>query len=75
MAFRYLIYNFTVDEHEDYDIELAVDPEMLGRVFENLLPENIKKSGGSYYTPRVKVNYMENSLLQFHTKNLRIIYN
>lgn len=60
------LYNFTVDEHEDYDIELAVDPEMLGRVFENLLPENIRKSGGSYYTPRVIVNYMcENSLSQF----------
>lgn len=60
------LYNFTVDEHEDYDIELAVDPEMLGRVFENLLPENIRKSGGSYYTPRAVVNYMcENSLSQF----------
>ena len=60
------LYNFTVDEHEDYDIELAVDPEMLGRVFENLLPENIRKSGGSYYTPRIIVNYMcEKSLSQF----------
>ncbi len=60
------LYNFTVDEHEDYDIELAVDPEMLGRVFENLLPENIRKSGGSYYTPRIIVNYIcENSLIQF----------
>lgn len=60
------LYNFTVDEHEDYDIELAVDPEMLGRVFENLLPENIRKGGGSYYTPRVIVNYMcENSLSHY----------
>tara|TARA_B100001057_G_scaffold346392_1_gene347703 strand:- start:106 stop:3429 length:3324 start_codon:yes stop_codon:yes gene_type:complete len=60
------LYNFTVDEHEDYDIELAVDPEMLGRVFENLLPENIRKGGGSYYTPRIIVNYMcEKSLSQF----------
>ncbi len=60
------LYNFTVDEHEDYDIELAVDPEMLGRVFENLLPENIRKGGGSYYTPRIIVNYMcENSLSQY----------
>ena len=66
------LYNFTVDEHEDYDIELAVDPEMLGRVFENLLPENIRKSGGSYYTPRVVVNYMcENSLLQFLYKKFK----
>lgn len=60
------LYNFTVDENEDYDIELAVDPEMLGRVFENLLPENIRKGGGSYYTPRIIVNYMcEESIAQF----------
>ncbi len=60
------LYNFTVDEHEDYDIELAVDPEMLGRVFENLLPENIRKGGGSYYTPRTIVNFIcENSLTQY----------
>jgi len=60
------LYNFTVDEHEDYDIELAVDPEMLGRVFENLLPENIRKGGGSYYTPRIIVNHMcEKSLSQY----------
>ncbi len=66
------LYNFTVDEHEDYDIELAVDPEMLGRVFENLLPENIRKSGGSYYTPRVVVNYMcENSLSKFLHKKFK----
>ena len=39
---------------------------MLGRVFENLLPENIRKGGGSYYTPRTIVNFMcENSLTQF----------
>ena len=45
---------------------------MLGRVFENLLPENIRKSGGSYYTPRVVVNYMcENSLLQFLYKKFK----
>lgn len=66
------LYNFTVDEHEDYDIELAVDPEMLGRVFENLLPDNIRKGGGSYYTPRVIVNYMcENSLSQFLHKKFK----
>jgi len=66
------LYNFTVDEYEDYDIELAVDPEMLGRVFENLLPENIRKGGGSYYTPRIIVNYMcENSLSQYLYKKFQ----
>ena len=44
---------------------------MLGRVFENLLPENIRKGGGSYYTPRIIVNYMcENSLSQYLNKKL-----
>ena len=38
------LYNFTVDESTDFDVELAVDPEMLGYIFENLLPENLKKS-------------------------------
>ena len=52
------LYNFTVDENETMDIEIAVDPEMLGRVFENLLPENIKKSDGTFYTPRSVVNYI-----------------
>jgi len=60
------LYNFTVDENEDLDIELSIDPEMLGRVFENLLPENIKKEGGAYYTPRVIVNYMcEEAIINF----------
>lgn len=46
-------YNFTVDENTSYDIELSIDPEMLGRIFENLLAEinpetgeNAKKSTG-----------------------------
>ena len=60
------LYNFTVDENDDFDIEIAVDPEMLGRVFENLLPENLRKGGGSYYTPRSIVNYMcETSLIKY----------
>ena len=63
------LYNFTVDENDDFDVELAVDPEMLGRVFENLLPENIRKSGGSYYTPRSIVNYMCETSLTKHIFN------
>ncbi len=60
------LYNFTVDENEDLDIEISIDPEMLGRVFENLLEENIKKQGGTYYTPRIIVQYMcEESIISF----------
>ncbi len=51
-------YNFTVNEAEPFEKEVAVDPEMLGLVFENLLPENIRHSSGTYYTPRVIVHYM-----------------
>ena len=43
-------YNFTVREDSPLDKEVAIDPEMLGRVFENLLPENIRKVKGLLYT-------------------------
>jgi type I restriction-modification system DNA methylase subunit len=51
-------YNFTVNEAEPLEKEVAVDPEMLGKVFENLLPEYEKHRSGTYYTPRVIVHYM-----------------
>ena len=68
-------YNFTVDENTSYDIELSIDPEMLGRIFENLLAEinpetgeNAKKSTGSFYTPRDIVDYMVDSSILEHLK-------
>lgn len=58
-------YNFTIDENSVVDIEVSVDPEMLGRIFENLLAEidpdsgeTARKSTGSFYTPREIVDYM-----------------
>jgi len=61
-------YNFTVNEAEPLEKEVAVDPEMLGKVFENLLPENIRHSSGTYYTPRVIVHYMcQQALLHYLT--------
>ena len=51
-------YNFTVKEDEPLEKEVAVDPEMLGKVFENLLEENLRKGKGTYYTPREIVHYM-----------------
>ncbi|HEX7773314.1 MAG TPA: Eco57I restriction-modification methylase domain-containing protein [Pyrinomonadaceae bacterium] len=51
-------YNFTVNEAEPLEKQVAVDPEMLGKVFENLLPENLRHTGGIYYTPRPIVSYM-----------------
>ena len=59
-------YNFTVQEDEPLEKEVAVDPEMLGKVFENLLPENLKKGKGAYYTPRTIVHYMcQESLINY----------
>ena len=58
-------YKFTVEENTPIEQEVALDPELLGRVFENLLaaynPETdatVRKQTGSYYTPRAIVDYM-----------------
>jgi len=66
-------YNFTTDEATPIDQEIALDPELLGKVFENLLasynPETsttARKATGSYYTPREIVDYMvEESLKEY----------
>ena len=66
-------YNFTIDENSTVDADVSVDPEMLGRIFENLLAEvnpetgeTARKATGSYYTPRTIVDYMvEQSLKQY----------
>lgn len=52
------LYNFTIDEEEPLEKEIAVDPEMLGKIFENLLEINDRKSKGAFYTPREIVYYM-----------------
>jgi hypothetical protein len=60
------LYNFTVREDEPLEKEVAVDPEMLGKVFENLLPGNLRKGQGTYYTPREIVHYMcQESLINY----------
>ena len=60
------LYNFTVREDEPLEKEVAIDPEMLGKVFENLLPENLRKGKGTYYTPRPIVHYMcQESLINY----------
>ncbi len=70
-------YNFTIDENSVTDVEVSVDPEMLGRIFENLLAEidpdsgeTARKATGSFYTPRGIVDYMATeSLMQYlHNK-------
>lgn len=49
-------YNFTIDENDPNDAQVGIDPEMLGRIFENLLEDN--KDKGAFYTPKEIVQYM-----------------
>jgi len=63
-------YKFTIDENTPLEQEVALDPELLGKVFENLLaaynPETgvtARKQTGSFYTPREIVNYMVDEAL------------
>ena len=65
-------YNFTVKEDEPLEKEVAVDPEMLGKVFENLLEVKDRKSKGTYYTPREIVHYMcQESLINYLAEELK----
>lgn len=62
-------YNFTMSEDEPLEREVAIDPEMLGKVFENLLEVTDRKSKGAFYTPREIVHYMcQESLISYLTK-------
>ncbi|MCY3999507.1 MAG: Eco57I restriction-modification methylase domain-containing protein [Bacteroidetes bacterium] len=59
-------YNFTVKEDEPLEREVAIDPEMLGKVFESLLGSKERKSKGTFYTPREVVRYMcQESLIHY----------
>ena len=51
-------FNFTVQEDDPVEREVAVDPEILGKVFESLIEENLRHATGTYYTPRSVVHYM-----------------
>lgn len=72
-------YKFTVAENTPIEEEIALDPELLGKVFENLLasynPETqttARKQTGSFYTPREIVNYMvDESLLEYIKQNVK----
>ena len=59
-------YNFTVNEAEPLEKEVAIDPEMLGKVFENLIEDNRRKGLGAFYTPREIVHFMcQESLINY----------
>ncbi|MFT3676576.1 MAG: TaqI-like C-terminal specificity domain-containing protein [Chitinophagaceae bacterium] len=70
-------YNFTIEENTPFEIEIALDPELLGKVFENLLasynPETettARKMTGSFYTPREIVDYMVDESLKAYLSNM-----
>ncbi|OQW92348.1 MAG: hypothetical protein BWK79_14840, partial [Beggiatoa sp. IS2] len=70
-------YHFTIEENTPLDVQVAIDPEMLGQIFENLLAEinpetgeTARKATGSYYTPREIVDYMVDESLVAYFSNL-----
>jgi methylase of polypeptide subunit release factors len=64
-------YNFTVREDEPLESEVAVDPEMLGKVFESLLGVEERREKGTFYTPRRIVHYMcRESLVQYLARSI-----
>jgi hypothetical protein len=64
-------YNFTIYEDDPNDHTVAVDPEMLGHIFENLLEDN--KDKGAYYTPKEIVHYMcQESLIEYLCTTLKV---
>ena len=74
-------YKFTIAENTPIEEEVALDPELLGKVFENLLaaynPETeatARKQTGSFYTPREIVNYMTDESLVAYLKNELIVH-
>jgi len=64
-------FNFTIYEDSPDDHTIAVDPEMLGHIFENLLEDN--KDKGAFYTPKEIVHYMcQESLTEYLCTTLQI---
>lgn len=51
-------YNFTIREDTPFEVEVAVDPEMLGKVYESLISEEERGKAGIFYTPRIEIDFM-----------------
>ena len=51
-------YNFTVDELSPREVEVSLDPAMIGTIFENMLPENERGSKGTFYTPPEEISFI-----------------
>ncbi len=72
-------YNFTITEYTPLDIEIAIDPEMLGNIYEHMVNieefEEEGKKAGVFYTPKTEIEFMiRRSLVEFlfnKTKNFK----
>lgn len=62
-------YNFTIDENTPFDQEVSIDPEMLGKVFENTLAEEERGKKGTFYTPREIVHFMVKESIWTYLRN------
>ncbi len=66
-------HNFTIEEDTPLEVEVALDPEMLGKVFENLLEEEERGQGGTFYTPRSVVALMcREALAAYLTREIHL---
>lgn len=66
-------YNFTIREDTPLEVEVAVDPEMLGKVYESLISEEERGKGGIFYTPRIEIDYMcRLSLVEYLSEETKI---
>ncbi|MEO0173532.1 MAG: DNA methyltransferase [candidate division WOR-3 bacterium] len=66
-------FNFTIDESLPVDVEVAVDPEMLGKVYESLIAEEERGEAGIFYTPRVEIDFMcRMSLVEYLANETKI---
>ena len=61
-------YNFTVDELSSREIEVSLDPAMIGTIFENMLPENERGSKGTFYTPPEEISFICRRALSSYLK-------
>tara|TARA_B100001029_G_C15062337_1_gene459638 strand:- start:328 stop:3411 length:3084 start_codon:yes stop_codon:yes gene_type:complete len=62
-------YNFTVNEEDPVEKEVAINPEMLGHIFESLIEENLRRSKGTFYTPSHIVEHMSKNTIFYFLKN------
>lgn len=68
-------FNFTIREDMPFDVEVAVDPEMLGKVYESLVLEEERGKSGIFYTPRIEVDFMcRQSIIEYLVETTGIPY-